>query len=76
MTEDFNIRDSNVHHHSIHTKELMSIADSLNLDLASPVNPGPTRFADNLCDSNSVLDLIFMNPNNPGFCKHSLHPDI
>jgi len=26
-------------------KDLMSIADSLDLELASPINPGPTRFA-------------------------------
>jgi len=80
MTGDFNIRDSdwdpNVHYHSIHTEDLMSIANSLDLDLASPINPGPTRFADNHCDSNSVLDLIFMNPNNTGFNKYTLNPNI
>jgi len=54
----------------------MSIADSLNLELATPANPGPTRYADNQWDSNSVLDLMFMNPNNPGFNKHTLNPDI
>jgi len=80
MTGDFNIRDSdwdpNIQYHSIHTEDLMSIADSLDLELAMPINPGPTRFADNQCDTNSVLDLVFMNPNNPGFNKHTLNPDI
>jgi len=51
MTGNFNIRDSdwdpNVQYYSIHTEDLMSIADSLDLELATPVNPGPTRFADN-----------------------------
>jgi len=51
MTGDFNIRDSdwdpNVHYHSIHIEDLMSIANSLNLDLAIPINLGPTRFTDN-----------------------------
>jgi len=77
---DFNIRDSNwdpnIHYHSIHMEDLMSIADSLDLDLASPINLGPTRFADNQCDSNSVLDLVFMKSNNTGFNKHMLNPKI
>ena len=80
MTGDFNIRDNNwdpnVQYHSIHMKDLMSIADSLDLELASPMNPGPTRFADNQYNSNSILDLVFMNPNNSGFNKHILKPDI
>ena len=80
MTGDFNIRDSgwdpNVHYHSIHIEDLMFIANSLNLNLAIPMNLGPTRFANNQCDSNSVLDLVFMNPNNTGFNKHTLNPDI
>ena len=80
MTGDFNIRDSdwdpNIQYHSIYTEDLMSIADSLDLELATPINPGPTRFADNQCDTNSVLDLVFMNPSNPGFNKHTLNPDI
>jgi len=54
----------------------MSIADSLDLKLATPINPGPTRFADNQHNTNSVLDLVFMNPNNPDFNKQTLNPDI
>jgi len=80
MTGDFNIRNSdwdpNVQYHLIHTEDLMSITDSLDLELASPMNPGPTRFADNQRDSNSILDLMFMNPNNSGFNKYILKPDI
>jgi len=80
MTGDFNIRNSdwdpNVHHHLIHTKDLMFIASCLDLELATPINPGPTRFVDNQQDSNSVLDLVFMNPNNSGFNKHILKPEI
>jgi len=80
MTGDFNIRDSdwdpNYHHHSAHTEDLIAIANSLGLELSPPTNPGPTRFADNPCDSNSVLDLVFLAPNNPGFGKHSLLPKI
>ena len=80
MTGDFNIRNSdwdlNFQYHSIHTEDLMSIIDSLGLELATPINPGPTRFVDNQQDSNSVLNLVFMNPNNSGFNKHTLNPDI
>ena len=51
MTGNFNIRDSdwdsNIQYHSIHMEDLMSIADSIDLELALPINPSPTRFADN-----------------------------
>jgi len=80
MTGDFNIRDSNwdpyYHHHSAHTEDLTAIANSLGLELSPPTNPGPTRFVDNPCNSNSVLDLVFLVPDNPGFGKHSLLPEI
>ena len=80
MTGDFNIRDSdwdpNFWHHSIHTDDLLTIADSLGLELSPPLNPGPTRFADNPRDSNSVLDLVFIPPDNLGFGKQILHPEI
>jgi len=52
MTDDFNIRDSdwdpNFQHHSTLTEDLLTITDSLGLELSPPVNPGPTRFADNI----------------------------
>ena len=80
MTDDFNIRDSDwdllAYYHSMHTDNLMTIVDSLGLELSHPSNPGPTRFADNPWNSNSVLDLVFLPPNNPGFGKHILHPEI
>jgi len=80
MTGGFNIRDSdwnpNYHHHSAHIEDLIAIADSLSLELSPPKNLGPTRFADNPCNSNSVLDLVFLAPNNLGFGKHSLLPEI
>jgi len=80
LTGDFNIRDSdwdpNFRHHSSHTDDLITIADSLGLELSPPSNPGPTRFADNPCDTNSVIDLVFLPPNNTGFGQHTLHPEI
>jgi len=50
----------------------MVIADTFNLDLSTPTNPGPTRFADNPLNSNSVLDLIFINSHNRGFNNHTI----
>ena len=80
MTGDFNIRnndqDPNYLHYSAHTEDLFTLVESLGLDLSLPINPGPTRFADNLRDTNSVIDLAFINPNNSGFSQHSLHPEL
>jgi len=80
MTGDFNIRDSNwdplACHHSIHTDNLITIANSLGLELSHPSNPGPTRFANNPCDSNSIIDLVFLLPYNSGFSKYVLHPKM
>jgi len=77
---DFNIRDSNwdclTYHHSIHTNDLLTIADSLGLKLSPPLNLGPTRFIDNPHDSNFVIDLVFLLSDNLGFGKHILHPKI
>jgi len=36
------------------------IADSFELSLSSPTNPGPTRFSDTAGESNSVIDLMFL----------------
>jgi len=80
LTGDFNIRDSNwdpnFRHHSSHSDDLITIADSLGLKLSPPSNPGPTRFADNQRDTNSVIDLVFLPPNNIGFGQQKLHPKI
>jgi len=80
MTGNFNIRDSDwdpyVHYHSIHTDDLLIIADSLGLEFSPPLNPGPTRYADNSQDSNSILDLVFIPSDNIEFSKNILHPEI
>jgi len=61
---DFNIRDSDwdpsFRHHSSHTNNLITIVDSLGLKLSPPLNLGPTRFADNPHDTNSIIDLVFL----------------
>jgi len=80
MTGNFNIRNSNwnpnFHHHSIYADDLITIADSLDLELSLPLNLGSTRFASNPQDSNSVIDLIFLLPNNRRFGQHTLHSNI
>ena len=80
LTEDFNIRDSDwdpsFRHHSSHTDDLITIADSLGLELSYPSNPSPIRFADNPCDTNSVIDLVFLPPGNTSFGRHMLHSEI
>jgi len=60
----------------MHTDNLITITDSLGLEFFPPSNPGSTRFVDNLWDSNSVLDLVFLLPNNSEFGKHILHSEI
>ena len=80
ITGDFNIRDSDwdpyVYHYSIHTDDLITIIDSLDLEFFLPSNPSPTKFVDNLWDSNSIIDLVFLLHDNSGFGKHILHPEI
>ena len=76
MAGDFNICDSNwdpsFPHHSTHTNDLMIIADNFDLDISTPIHPRPTRFANNPQDSNSVINLMFINPQNRGYNNHTI----
>jgi len=71
MTGDFNIKDSdwdpNFQYYSTHTEDLLTITDSLGLELSPSLNLRPTRYIDNTWDSNSIIDLVFLFPNNRGF---------
>ena len=55
MTGDFNIRDNlwdpSFPFHSSTSNDLFMIADSYDLALSSPTNPGPTRFSDTAGES-------------------------
>ena len=79
MTSDFNIRDSLwdlfFPHHSSISDDLLMIADSFNLTLSSPTNPGPTRFSDTAGESNSVIDLMFLRSDSEELDHHSILPD-
>ena len=79
MTGDFNIRDSlwdpTFPFHSSISDDLIMIADSFDLSLSSPTNPGPTRFSDTTGESNSVIDLMFLRHRSAELDNHSILPD-
>jgi len=79
MMGNFNIRNSLwdpsfLHHLSI-SDDLIIITDSFNLSLSVPTNQIPTRYADNINDSNSTIDLVFLQCNSPALNNHSIHPE-
>ena len=79
MTVDFNIRDSlwdpTFPFHSSISDDLIMIADSFDLSLSSPTNPGPTRFSDTIGESNSVIDLMFLHHGSVELDNHSILPN-
>ena len=79
MTGDFNIRDSlwdpSFPFHASISDDLIMIADSFNLSLSSPTNPGPTRFSDTVGESNSVIDLMFLRHGSDELDNHSILPE-
>jgi len=76
MIDNFNIHDNNwdpvYPHHSLHTDTLHEISDSLDLEMFTPINPIPTRYADNTQDSNLVINLMFLQPNHREFDRHQI----
>jgi len=76
---DFNIRDSlwdtNFPFHSVYSDILFDIADLFSLAISKPSKNFPTRFLDNNCNSNFVLDLVFLCPFSSEFNHHHIHPE-
>ena len=79
MTGDFNIRDSLWNppfpFHSSISDDLIMIADSYDLALSSPTNPCPTRYSDTAGESNSVIDLMFLQNGLSKLDNHFILPD-
>jgi len=48
------------------------IADSFDLALSLPTNPGPTRFSDTAGESNSVIDLMFLRHGSAELDNHTI----
>ena len=51
------------------------IADSFDLALSSPTNPGPTRFSDMAGESDSVIDLMFLQCGSSELDHHTILSD-
>ena len=77
MTGGFNIRDSlwdpSFPHHFTISDDLLIITNLFNLDLLSPTNQVLTRYLDNVNDSNSVIDLMFLYNSSSELNNHSIH---
>ena len=74
MTEDFNIRDSDWNplysHYLSYSDILREIADNLNLDLSTSINPVSTQYVDNSQNSNLVIDFMFLYTKSERFNNH------
>ena len=76
ITGDFNIRDSlwdpSFPFHSSISDDLIIIANSFDLALSLPTNPGPTRFSDMAGESDSVIDLMFLRCDSIELDRHTI----
>ena len=54
----------------------MKVANSFDLKLSTPVHQVPTWYANNLNDSNSVIDLMFLWANSIEFDNHFILLDL
>ena len=80
MAGDLNIRDSSWNpsffFHSIHNDLLMDIADSLDLSLLKSTNQVPTRYLDNVQNTNSVINLMFLRLDSLEFDNYTIHSEF
>jgi len=79
MTEDFNIGNSlwdpMYLFHSSYSDILFDVTDAFDLDLSAPTNYVSTRYMDNKCNLDLVIDLIFLRHGLEEFNNHHIHPD-
>ena len=76
---DFNICDSlwdlsYIHHSSI-SDDLFAIADFFNLSLSYPTDQVLTRYLDNVNDSNSVINLMFLCSDSSELNTYHIYPE-
>ena len=55
--------------------DLIIIADSFNLELLVPANPVPTRYSNIVGESNSVINLMFLQNGSTELNNYSIHPE-
>ena len=79
MVRDFNIRDCSWNpfylHHFTHSNLLNNITDLMDFCMFKSTNYVSTRYLDNQDDSNSIIDLMFLQPNSSELDNHLIHPD-
>ena len=79
MTGNFNICDSSwdpsFPYHSSISNNLIIVVDSFNLDLSFPTNQVPTKYLNTSGESNSIIDLIFLQSRSTELNNHLIYPD-
>jgi len=77
ITSNFNIRNSSwdplFPNYLVHSNTLTDITNTLNLYISSATIQVPTRYVDNPNDLNSVIDLMFLQPNLDEFNNYTIH---
>lgn len=80
MTGDFDIRDNNWNlryfYYLVYTNVLIKVTDSFDLKLSTPVHQVSTQYAGNPNDSNSVINLMFLQANSIEFDNHFILLDL
>ena len=80
MISDFNIKDSDWNpsylFYSSHSDSLVEIVNSFDLTLSSPIQQIPTWYSNNEYNSNSIIDLFFLQSNLVELNSHKIHPEL
>ena len=61
--------------HSSHSDILFNVTDAFDLDLSAPTNYVHTRYMDNECNLNSVIDLMSLKHGSEEFDNHHIYLD-